>query len=250
MRRRWIVLILSIACYFHNISPAGAGEIASRLAAFPRWSAPTNLLTNGELVYPPWFAGEWQVTSTLKEQIAPLAPQIVTPGFDRNKTNIDRLYQFRVRFGSETTTLAAGITMSDDATNQVLADRAFNGQQIAAAYLGNKAVESIAVIKTPQVKQITKLANGTQLTVVMTGYQKEVSPRRLMTTELNQQIFQGKTIYLNTVETTTSYQLLADGHITAQQVTAIYLSPQDPDYFRALQQPVALYRYALNLTKS
>jgi hypothetical protein len=71
-----------------------------------------------------------------------------------------------------------------------------------------------------------------------------------MTTELNQQIFQGKTIYLNTVETTTSYQLLAPGQIKAQQVTAIYLSPQDPDYFQALQQPIALYRYALSLTQS
>jgi hypothetical protein len=250
MIRRWVVLVLSIACYFHNISPVWGGEIASRLAAFPRWSAPANLLTNGELIYPAWFAGEWQVTSTLKEQIAPLAPKMVTPGFDRNKTNINRPYHFRVRFGSETTTVAPGISISNDAATQVLADRAFNGQQIAAAYLGAQAVESIEVIKIPQIKQITKLASGTQLTVVMTGYQKETSPQRLMTTELNQQIFQGKTIYLNTVETTSSYQLLADGNITAQQVTAIYLSPQDPDYFQALQQPVALYRYALNLTKS
>ncbi len=250
MTRRWLVLVLTIAFYFHPISPAAAGEIASRLAAFPRWSAPTNLLTNGELIYPPWFAGEWQVTSTLKEQIAPLAPQIVTPGFDRNKNNVDRPYQFRVRFGSETTTVAPGISINNDAGKQLLADRAFNGQQIAAAYLGDKAVASIAVMKTPQVKQITQLTSGTQLTVVMTGYQQEASPQRLMTTELNQQIFQGKSIYLNTVETTTSYQLLTAGHITAQQVTAIYLSPQDPDYFRALQQPVALYRYALNLTKS
>jgi hypothetical protein len=133
---------------------------------------------------------------------------------------------------------------------QVLADRAFNGQQIAAAYLGEKAVESIEVIKKPQIKQITKLTSGTQLTVVMTGYRKETAPQRLMTTELNQQIFQGKTIYLNTVETTTSYQLLSADRIIAQQVTAIYLSPQDPDYFQALQQPVALYRYVLNLTKN
>jgi anion-transporting ArsA/GET3 family ATPase len=250
MIRRWFILVLVIACWFGISDAVWAGTIEQRLAAFPQWSVPTNLLTNGELTYPAWFAGEWQVTSILKEQIAPLAPQIVTPGFDRNKTNIDRPYQFRVRFGSETTTVAPGISISNDAASQVLADRAFNGQQIVAAYLGEKAVESIEVIKKPQIKQITRLAVGTQLTVVMTGYQKETASQRLMTTELNQQIFQGKTIYLNTVETTTSYQLLSPGQITAQQVTAIYLSPQDPDYFQALQQPVALYRYVLNLTKS
>ncbi len=248
MKRRWVILVLSIACWLYGISPVWAGTVEQRLATFPRWSAPTNLLTNGELIYPAWFAGEWQVTSTLKEQIAPLAPQIVTPGFDRNQTNIDQPYQFRVRFGSETTTVAKGISISNDSAPKLVADRSFNGQQIAEAYLGKKAVESIEVIKDPQLKQITKLASGTQLTSVMTGYQSERGSQRFMATELNQQIFQGKTIYLNTVETTTSYQLLAAGEIMARQVTAIYLSPQDPDYFRALQQPVAMYRYDLKLT--
>ncbi|MEW5859950.1 MAG: DUF6816 family protein, partial [Cyanobacteriota bacterium] len=35
--------------------------------------------------------------------------------------------------------------------------------------------------------------------------------------------------------------------IEADQVTAIYLSPQDPDYFKAIDRPVALYRYRLQL---
>ncbi len=245
--RRYGVILLAIACWWMGSSAVWAGDIDNRLGAFPHWTAPTNLLTNGELIYPEWFAGEWQVTSILQEQIAPLAPKIVTPGFDRNKTNINRSYQFRVRFGSETTMVAPGISISNDAARQVLANRAFNGQQIAIAYLSEKAVDSIQVTKIPQIKQITKLASGTQLTSVMTGYQKETSQNHFMSTEVNQQIFQGKTIYLNTVETTTSYQLLANGNITAQQVTAIYLSPQDPEYFQALQRPVALYRYSLRL---
>jgi hypothetical protein len=251
MIRRCVILLIAIAYYWmiFSTSAAWAGEIENRLAAFPRWSAPTKLLTNGELTYPQWFAGEWQVTSTLKEQIAPLAPKIVTPGFDRNQANIERPYQFRVRFGSETTTVAPGISISHDSPAQLVANRAFNGQQIAAAYLGKQAVKSIQVSKVPQLKQITKLTSGTQLTAVMTGYQSAQQPRQFTATEVNQQIFQGQTIYLNTVETTTRYQLLVDGNITAQQVTAIYLSPQDPDYFQALQQPVALYRYDLGLTK-
>ncbi len=54
-------------------------------------------------------------------------------------------------------------------------------------------------------------------------------------------------IYLNEVETTTAYQLLSSGAIAANQLTAIYLSPQGPDYFAAIGHPVALYRYRLDL---
>ncbi|MFM7907378.1 MAG: DUF6816 family protein, partial [Microcystis sp.] len=51
------------------------------------------------------------------------------------------------------------------------------------------------------------------------------------------------------VETTTSYQLLSPNKILGDQVTAIYLSPQSPDYFQAPNRPVALYRYRLELLK-
>jgi hypothetical protein len=37
----------------------------------------------------------------------------------------------------------------------------------------------------------------------------------------------------------------AAGTRAANQVTAIYLSPQDPDYFAAGGRPVGLYRYRL-----
>ncbi|MEL6327067.1 MAG: DUF6816 family protein, partial [Cyanobacteria bacterium J06626_23] len=37
--------------------------------------------------------------------------------------------------------------------------------------------------------------------------------------------------------------------ITADQITAIYLSPRDPDYFKAFNKPVALYRYRLTFEK-
>ncbi len=69
-------------------------------------------------------------------------------------------------------------------------------------------------------------------------------------------MFRGETdIYLNEVETTTAYRVVGLGKnessgskkIVADQVTAIYLSPQDPDYFAAAGHPVALYRYRLEL---
>jgi hypothetical protein len=76
------------------------------------------------------------------------------------------------------------------------------------------------------------------------------SQNQFIATEISQQIFRGGTnTYLNEVETTTAYQLLSPKTILADQVTAIYLSPQSPDYFQALNRPVALYRYRLELVK-
>ena len=59
-------------------------------------------------------------------------------------------------------------------------------------------------------------------------------------------MFRENQIYLNEVETTTAYELKQTG-IEANQVTAIYLYPQDPNYFQANSRPVALYRYQLEL---
>jgi hypothetical protein len=225
-----------------------AATLQQRIEAFPQWSVVSGLHSTGELTYPQWFAGEWTATSILREQVAPLTPAIVTPGFERNRASIDRPYIFQVRFGSATTTVATGITVDQAQQSQIIADRTFNGEQIANAYLGANAVTSIQTIDRPQVVQITKLQNGTELRSTMTGYLSEsVQPDTFVTTEINQQVFQGQSTYLNTVETTTSYRLVGQHHIKADQVTAIYLSPQDPDYFKALQRPVALYRYTLEL---
>jgi hypothetical protein len=120
--------------------------------------------------------------------------------------------------------------------------------KFANAYLGANAVKSIQTINQPQIVQITRLQNGTELRSTVSGYLSElIGVDSFATTEIDQQFFQGKTTYLNTVETTTGYHLIDQHHIAAEQVTAIYLSPQDPDYFRALQRPVALYRYILEL---
>jgi hypothetical protein len=71
---------------------------------------------------------------------------------------------------------------------------------------------------------------------------------QFITTELFQQVFRGTDQpYLNQVETTTDYHRQADSAmpIVADQITAIYLSPKDPNYFKAGETPVALYRYKL-----
>jgi hypothetical protein len=243
-----LLLILSSLWFSNN---AEAATLQQRIEGFPDWSVATDLLTQGELTYPEWFAGEWTATSILREQVAPLAPNVVTPGFERNRVNIDRPYTFQVRFGSTTTTVSPGITVNtaNQQQKKIVADRTFNGEQITNAYLGANAVKSIQTFEQPQVVQVTQLQNGTELKSTVTGYRSELlGTDRFLTTEIDQQVFQGKTIYLNTVETTTSYRLIGKHQIIADQVTAIYLSPQDPDYFKALQNPVALYRYTLELT--
>jgi hypothetical protein len=245
---RWLLAISLFLGSLWFAPDAMATSLPQRIAKFPQWSLATDLLRAGDLTYPDWFAGEWTATSILREQVAPLAPDVVTPGFERNKVNIDRPYSFQVRFGSATNTVAPGITVVADKSPVITSDRTFNGEQIANAYLGANAVKSIQTINQPQVVQITRLQNGTELRSTVSGYSSEsIGADSFATTEIDQQVFQGKTTYLNTVETTTCYRLIDQHHIAAEQVTAIYLSPQDPDYFKALQSPVALYRYTLEL---
>ncbi len=245
---RWLLTILLVLGNLWFASDALAASLPQHIAEFPHWSLATDLLREGDLTYPDWFAGEWTATSTLREQVAPLAPNVVTPGFEKNRVNINRPYSFQVRFGSSTNTVAPGITVRASNSAVIKSDRTFNGEQIANAYLGANAVKSIKTIDKPQVTQITQLQNGTELRSTVSGYLSEsIGVNGFATTEIDQQVFQGKTIYLNTVETTTNYHLVDQHHIMAEQVTAIYLSPQDPDYFKALQRPVALYRYTLEL---
>jgi hypothetical protein len=75
-----------------------------------------------------------------------------------------------------------------------------------------------------------------------------VSDRDFIGSELVTQFFRTQPeIYLNGVETTTAYHWRSRDQITAEQFTAVYLSPKDPDYFTAGDRPVALYRYDLRL---
>ncbi|MEM8780601.1 MAG: DUF6816 family protein, partial [Cyanobacteria bacterium P01_G01_bin.49] len=63
-----------------------AGELSDRLQFYPNWNHQPNISkADGDLVYPDWMEGTWQVTSILVDQVAPLAPDFVTPGFENNK---------------------------------------------------------------------------------------------------------------------------------------------------------------------
>jgi hypothetical protein len=231
-----IILIFIIICL--NTSPVLASSLTERIQQFPNWvDRPTTKPAQGDLYYPDWMVGKWQVTSILKEQYAPLAPKIISPGYQENDEYLDQSIKFVVSFPQQ--------------KNRVISDRSYNGFNIATAYLGKEKV--IAVKTDPQNpnRQITKLKDNKQLVSTVTDRASETpNDQQFVATEITQQIFRNDPeIYLNTVETTTSYQLLDSNKIIANQITAIYLSPKDPNYFRVGNRPVALYRYDLQLKR-
>ncbi|NMF64705.1 hypothetical protein DP113_03320 [Brasilonema octagenarum UFV-E1] len=244
----WSFCLIFVFLVFQ--AEAQAGELSERLAHFPEWEKLTSVRPAvGDLVYPNWMMGSWQVKSTLIDLVAPLAPDIVTPGFEGNREYLNKPVSFEVRFVRETTP-HSGLKIIPRTTSksEVVADRAFNGLNLARSYLGN-SVLSVKVDPNSPNRQITFLRGERQLVSIVTARATETTPDgKFITTELFQQLFKGGgRPYFNTVESTTAYRKLnqLNPTIEADQVTAIYLSPQDPNYFAALSQPVALYRYHL-----
>ncbi|HEY9832377.1 MAG TPA: hypothetical protein V6D26_17455 [Stenomitos sp.] len=246
---------------------ARASQLADRLAQFPDWqNKPPVTTPQDDLIYPDWMQGTWDVTSTLVEQVAPLAPDIVTPGFESNRRYLNQPVHFLVRFQAITpqdSVITPGFPRftlpgsgksplsHSEKTPKVVADRVFNGLNIAKAYLGDARVQSVKVDPDSPNRQITFLQTGLQLISSVTGRASETpAPDQFIGTEVSNQFFRGTPQpYFNQVETTTAYQLKPSPSlvIEADQITAIYLSPQDANYFKALEQPVALYRYRLEL---
>ena len=265
-RRGAIVVVHVLACvllftgfWVHAVQ---AGPLVDRLATFPDWQGkPPVQPADGDLVYPDWFSGTWTMTSTLVDLVAPLAPQIVTPGFESNRQYLNQPVVCQVRFVDAITLptsrkILSLLPLKSLVKNQIVADRAFNGLNLARAYLGEQTVLAVKVDPSTPNRQITLLPEGRQLVSVVTARAVETpDPEQFVTTEIFQQVFRGiPNPYLNQVETTTAYQHLvgdnAGSTIVADQITAIYLSPQDPQFFEANDRPVALYRYRLELSPS
>jgi hypothetical protein len=216
-------------------APAWAETLGDRLAAYPDWhSKPSTQPSKGDLAYPKWMEGQWLLRTTQVDQVAPLAPEIVTPGFESNRQFLDRDIDFAIRF-----VVRKGIVVSD---------RAFNGLSIAKAYLGDQALAVKVDPQNPN-RQLTLLKGDRQLeSTISDRAVEQPDGEHFLTSEVFQQVFRTPTgsPYLNQVETTTAYRHQTDSpEIVADQVTAIYLSPSDPKYFQAGDVPVAIYRYRL-----
>jgi hypothetical protein len=251
----WVSLWLSFGLSFGLSlwlslgTPAMAETLTDRLAQYPHWQhKPTTTIAQGDLYYPNWLAGTWHLKTTLIDMVAPLAPEIITPGFESNRELLNQAIEFDVRFSPSVLPVSKQVLEQP----RIVADRAFNGLNIAKAYLGENFVRAVKVDPSNPNRQITILKNDRQLESSITDRAVETpDSQHFATTELFQQIFRGTDRpYLNQVETTTAYHRLDAPSplgvpIEADQVTAIYLSPNDENYFKANEIPVALYRYKL-----
>ena len=212
-----LTCVWAIAIYLTTAQKVIASPLSEKIAGYPQWDTQIQASQHeGELSYPEWFRGRWTVTSTLLAQIAPLAPDIVTPGFENNRQYIDRPIEFTVQFipnninqTNKFLSLNLPQLKSSLPEPKLVADRAFNGLNIATAYLGAANIASVKIDPQNPTKQITQLTKDRQLETFVTGFDLErPSSDRFVATELSQQIFRtSSTIYLNTVETVTSYQL-------------------------------------------
>ncbi|OKH36040.1 hypothetical protein NIES2119_18795 [[Phormidium ambiguum] IAM M-71] len=266
MRGFWFFCLVLVCCFW--CAEVRAGTLNDRLSKFPNWdSKPVISAVKGteDLVYPDWIEGTWNVSSTLVEMVAPLAPDFVSPGFEGNRQFLDKTINFLVRFVGvneqqpeiigypfsqlKTQNLLRTATLTKLKTIRVVADRSFNGLNIAKATLGDRSILSVNVDRNNPNRQITYLPGEKQLIYLITNRATEQpNPEQFIATEISQQIFRGSTqVYLNEVETTTIYQhqQSSKNPISAEQITAIYLSPKDPNYFIANDKPVALYHYHL-----
>ena len=275
MKLIWILCLtfFSIFC----IDNANAGELNQRLENFPQWEKLTEVKPAvGDLIYPEWMKGEWLVKSTLVDLVAPLAPDIVTPGFESNRQYLDVPVSFKVRFVNQSKTKnltpsyrtplsllkrgEGGEVNYKAKENIVIADRAYNGLNLARAVLGNNAVKAVKVDPDSPNRQITFLqsrcveevvCDRQLISIVKNRATETTADGKFIATEVFKQLFKGGSRpYINSVESTTAYRPLstssaANPVIEANQVTAVYLSSQDPNYFKARLKPVALYKYRL-----
>ena len=265
-----------------QISIQEISPLATRLSKYPNWQGkPPVQPSRGDLIYPDWFEGNWLVTTTLLDMVAPLAPDITTPGYESNRQFLNQPIAFKVRFiEAEVKGINAILSLvRSRGEKQIISDRAFNGMSLAKAYLGDRAILAVKVDPNNPNRQITLLRGESpealfserQLVSTVIGRAVEATVSdRLITTEVFQQEFRGTSqIYFNEVENTTAYRyhdvdsqdvdVSKNGGVAieADQVTAIYLSPQDPNYFKTIPngsflgepQPVALYRYRLEFVR-
>ncbi|GAB4231885.1 MAG: hypothetical protein Kow00121_60060 [Elainellaceae cyanobacterium] len=287
MNKKWRLfwLLTLILLWLFCSGTARAETLADRLAKFPDWQGkPFVQPAKGDLVYPEWFAGDWTVTTTLVDMVAPLAPDVVTPGFESNRQFLDQPITFLVRFVEAEPQGIEWVIQPflGHRSRPIVADRAFNGESLSKAYLGDRAILAVKVDPNNPNRQVTLLRDDRKLVSTVTARATETpDPDHFITTEIFQQEFLGAPqIYFNEVENTTAYSyspapppptalsiasstdlLTASSdqpEITADQVTAIYLSPQDPDYFKSIPsenlladpRPVALYHYRMEFYRA
>lgn len=254
----WKPLLAIVLLWVLGTSPAQAGMLTERIAAFPDWeNKPMVPSVQGDLVYPNWLAGSWSMNSTLVDMVAPLAPEVTTPGFEGNRQFLNKPMVCQVRFlptnvieRNKSFLPLLSLPTQSLVNAQIVSDRAFNGLNLAKAYLGDR-VFRVWVDPRQSNRLITKFRDNRKLFSTAIGRAVEQPDAdHFITTELFQQFFQSpEKPYKNQVETTTAYTHQPDNTVVADQFTAVYLQPPHPKAFLAGDRPVALYHYQLKFVR-
>lgn len=189
LRRRWFWLTLLLTVWLLCSGQALAGP-AERLTAFPNWGTkPALPAAQGDLVYPDWLRGDWLLTSTLVDLAAPLAPELISPGFEGNRDQLGIDVSCPVRFvGVQRRSQRLIPTVTGPP--QTVADRAFNGLSLARAYLSDATVKAVKVDPQNPNRQVTLLSGRRQLESTVTARAVETpDPGQFITVERFQQVF-------------------------------------------------------------
>jgi hypothetical protein len=162
MRDKFVLaFVLAFCLWLLWIAPVQAETLGDRIAQFPHWSSKPSLTAAGQndLSYPDWFLGDWRMDSTLLEMVAPLAPDLVTPGFESNRQFLNQPVTCDIRFVNAQPLRGRSPVpqvMNRD-RHRTIADRAFNGMSLGKAYLGDSTLLAVRVDPQNPNRQITEL---------------------------------------------------------------------------------------------
>jgi hypothetical protein len=176
--------------------PADSGLLERRLASWPAWSLPAPLPrpSRDDLIWPDWFQGEWEVSSTPADGAEPPL-------------------RWRARF-------------VPNGNNGAVGDRAFNASQIGKALLGDGLISVRNDPANPN-RQVTLLRGDRQLESTVVG-RRSARPdaAAFLADELTLQVLHGpETPRISRVEVLGLWHRLEDGSISGEQWQASYASP-------------------------
>ena len=177
-------------------SPSSPNSLERRLASWPNWNLPAPLPRpdRGDLIWPAWFRGEWEVSSSPAEGSEPPL-------------------RWRARFQA-------------DGEGGARADRAFNASQIGKVLLGDGLISVRNDPSNPN-RQVSLLRGDGQLESTVVG-RRSARPdaATFLADELTLQVLHGPgTPRISRVEVLGLWQRLEDGSIRGEQWQARYASP-------------------------
>ena len=209
---------------------AGASALEQRLDHWPAWRLPAPLPRPGrrDLIWPAWFAGEWQVSSLTLEH-----PGKGAEAETDAQTETGAPLRWRARF-------------VDDGHGGVVGERAFNAQAIGTALLGDQL---LAVQDDPgdPNRQLARLRGDRLLDSRVVGRRSQrLGSDLFLADELTLQVLHGPgEPRISRIETLGRWERRDDGGIDGEQWQARYGSPAE-----ALAAPaISTTRYRLMLER-